>query len=92
MMVISDLYMPKKNGLMLAREIQQQSTLTPVIIMTGSISENAVIFSPEAHITTVLMKPFKLVDVIEALYKALLELEKGIMEAELKQKAHYTKR
>lgn len=73
--VMTDLYMPKKNGLMLAQEIQAMEPDIPIIIMTGSISENSIIFSPNIHITDVLLKPFTLTDVILAMKKALQQLE-----------------
>lgn len=73
--VITDLFMPKMNGLQLAQEIQKINPNIPVIVMTGSISENAVIFSPNSHIIDVVFKPFKLTDVILVLKKALMHLE-----------------
>ena len=73
--VISDLYMPKKNGLMMAREIQRISKETPIILMTGSISENSIVFSPDMKIISVILKPFKLSDIIMALEQALQNID-----------------
>ncbi|MBC8278290.1 MAG: response regulator [FCB group bacterium] len=74
-MVFSDLYMPKKNGLMMAREIQRKNKDVPIILMTGSISENSIVFSPDLKIISVILKPFKLGDVILALEQALQNID-----------------
>ena len=73
--VISDIYMPKMNGLMMARAIQKFEQDIPIIFVTGSVSENSIVFSPEIKVIRVLIKPFKLYDIIGALEKALLFLE-----------------
>lgn len=73
--IFSDLYMPRKNGLMMAREIQRKHKHVPIILMTGSISENSIVFSPDLKIISVILKPFKLSDVIMALEQALQNID-----------------
>jgi len=73
--IFSDLYMPRKNGLMMAREIQRINKDVPIILMTGSISENSIVFSPDLKIISVILKPFKLSDVILALEQALQNID-----------------
>ena len=73
--IISDIYMPKMNGLIMARAIQKIAPSIPMIFITGSVSENAIVFSPEMKVIKVLLKPFKLYDIIGALEKTLLYLE-----------------
>jgi len=74
-LVISDIYMPKANGMMMARAINKIDPSTPIILMTGSMSENAIVFSPDLKIVSVILKPFKLVDMISAVEKALVYLD-----------------
>jgi len=79
--VISDIYMPKSNGLMMARAINKLDPYVPIILMTGSISENAIVFSPGMKVVSLILKPFKLVDVLAALEKALFDLEEPQLAA-----------
>lgn len=74
-LVMTDIYMPKKNGLMMARDIQRLNSNVPIILMTGTLSENSIVFSPDMKIVSVLMKPYKLMDILGAIEKALHMLE-----------------
>jgi len=76
-LVMTDIYMTKKNGLVLARDIQRLNERVPIILMTGSISENSIVFSPDLKIVTVLMKPFKLLDILSAVEKGLRNLDEA---------------
>jgi DNA-binding NtrC family response regulator len=76
-MVMTDIYMPRKNGIMMAREIQRLNDRIPVILMTGSLSENSIVFSPDMKVVTVLMKPFKLLDILGAIEKGLRNIDQA---------------
>ena len=73
-LVISDIYMPDKDGLEVIRELRAASPTTPVIAMTdGGRSKN---LDPLRHSETfgasrTIAKPFTLEEMLEAVRKAL---------------------
>ncbi len=69
--IITDLQMPRKNGLELAVEIQKFKPDIPVILVTGSVFEKSDIEQYGAKIYKTIKKPFRLEEVNHAVMEAL---------------------
>lgn len=79
-LVITDLRMPKMNGLELLRKVRQVAPTTPVIIVTAYASTDTTIKSIHLGVFDYLAKPFKVDDLIGAVEQALT-CEKGKISA-----------
>jgi DNA-binding NtrC family response regulator len=75
--LITDIYMPGKNGLIVAKEAQSIKPEVPIILMSGFANLESTIYFSRPHITAALSKPFSVNEIILVLQKALLELEKS---------------
>lgn len=67
--VVSDIHMPNRNGLLLMRDIKNHDPNVPVILITGYFQYRKVLddIQPDGY----LEKPFSLVDLREALEKVM---------------------
>lgn len=69
-LVITDIYMPRMNGLRLMRKIKEANNACPVILMTGySHYKNNTINSNNSD--TWVTKPFKVKTMVEAIVRSL---------------------
>lgn len=68
-LVISDIHMPNRNGLLLMSDIREHNPDMPVILITGYVQYRGVLenYAPNAY----LEKPFSLADLREAIEKAV---------------------
>lgn len=71
-LVISDIYMPKMNGLQLLRSIRRIDPSAPVILITGYSHYKQLIGDQQSRPDGYFEKPFKVLD-LAARIKALLE-------------------
>ncbi|WP_281951567.1 response regulator transcription factor [Nitrosophilus kaiyonis] len=79
--VITDIEMPKMDGLALASEIKKISKNTPVILLTAYSEKERLFKAIDVGITKYLVKPFapdKLIDIICEIAKKELELDKKL--------------
>jgi CheY-like chemotaxis protein len=70
-LVITDLEMPGMNGWVLTSEIKKNSPQTPVLVVTGSHSEDLAEKKAEVFADGVIFKPFRWVELNKALQKLL---------------------
>lgn len=90
--VITDIEMPKMDGLTLAQNIKKISKETPVILLTAYSEKERLFKAIDVGITKYLVKPFtpdKLLDVICEIAKTHLEFDKKI---KLTKNLYYDKR
>ena len=90
--VITDIEMPKMDGLTLAQNIKKISKDTPVILLTAYSEKERLFKAIDVGVTKYLVKPFtpeKLLDVICEIAKTHLEMDKRI---KLTQNLYYDKR
>jgi CheY-like chemotaxis protein len=73
--LVTDLFMPGQSGLELAKRVWEHKPMTPIVIMTGSIRENVILFTPFNEVTAVIRKPYMLKDVVSVVEKALIALD-----------------
>ena len=66
-LLITDINMPKLNGIDLLKKIRTKSTLFPVIVITGVYLESAENQALESGASALLYKPFKMKDLYEAI-------------------------
>lgn len=69
--LVTDLDMPRLNGLELVRRLRQEGYDLPVIVVTGSTALNSPSDAPELRLQTVLHKPYTLSDLVEAAEQAM---------------------
>lgn len=91
-LVITDMRMPKKNGLELLREIKDSGSDVDVIILTGQSDEATAIDCLKAGAYDYLLKPIEDLDLLitainRALQKRLLELENKRLVRQLEELA-----
>ena len=70
--VVTDLEMPEMDGIALTREIRQQFSSLPVMIMTGYSDEDHRESAFRAGAREFLSKPFDIPDLIRKLHKMLI--------------------
>ncbi len=72
-LVISDIRMPHRNGYEIFAATRRRSDTTPVILMTGFGYDphHSIVRASQEGLSTVLFKPFKVDQLIEAVHKAL---------------------
>jgi DNA-binding response OmpR family regulator len=68
-MVISDVRMPRRDGLSLAMTIRQEDPLVPVTVITGHGTESMAILALRAGVTDFIKKPVRLEDLTAALQR-----------------------
>ena len=66
-LVISDIVMPHRDGLSLAREIKAQSPATPIVIITSHSDSGALLDAIEIGIDRYVLKPLKASALLEAM-------------------------
>ena len=74
-LVITDIEMPRKNGLELIEEIQQLGLEVVFIILTGYIDNAHLLKALELGINKYLIKPINKEKFLELLYKSIFDLE-----------------
>ncbi len=74
-LVITDIEMPRKNGLELIEEIQQIGLEVVFIILTGYIDNTHLLKALELGINKYLIKPINKEKFLELLYKSIFDLE-----------------
>ena len=70
-LLIADLSMPGMDGLTLIRQVRHLRSDLPIIIITGFLSESSAIEAVNLDVTSYLLKPFGVPDVLAAARKAL---------------------
>ncbi|MBA3027517.1 MAG: response regulator [Desulfobacteraceae bacterium] len=70
-LIITDLEMPKMDGIGLVSAVRTQSIQTPVILMTGSAREDVMRRASKVRIDHILFKPFHLTEVKSVINKLL---------------------
>ena len=70
-LLIADLSMPGMDGLTLIRQVRRVRSDLPIIIITGFSSESSAIEAVNLGVTSYLLKPFGVPDVLAAARKAL---------------------
>ncbi len=70
-LLVADLKMPGMDGLTLIRQAKRMQSDLPVIIVTGFSSESSAIEALNLGVTSYLLKPFGVPDVLSAASKAL---------------------
>ena len=70
-LLIADLSMPGMDGLTLIRQVRHLRSDLPIIIITGFSSESSAIEAVNLDVTSYLLKPFGVPDVLAAARKAL---------------------
>ena len=73
--VITDIQMPKKNGLEMSKSIKELSATTPIIITTAFNDEHFFIKAIEVGVDTFLLKPIDKQKLYEALLKTVGQLD-----------------
>jgi len=69
--VISDIYMPKMNGIMLLKQIKERDPRRPVILITGYHHYKQLVDTAEYPPDGFLSKPFRLNDLFTAISQIL---------------------
>ncbi len=82
-LVISDIYMPRKNGLLMLEEIRSLEVDTVIILITGFHHYNQLLQHSKSPPNGFLPKPFNLHDLMAAIRNACLALE-GTSDVALK--------
>ena len=72
-MVVTDLGMPKLDGLGLIRKIRALGSRVPVVVMTGAISSEQIADCRELGVSEFLRKPFRVDDLLKSLERATSE-------------------
>ena len=70
-LVITDINMPRMNGIELLQKIKNENVNFPVIIMTGVSVESAKLKSRDYGADAYIIKPFKMKDLFEKINKIL---------------------
>jgi len=71
--VVTDLGMPKLDGLGLIRKIRALGSRVPVVVMTGAISSEQIADCRELGVSEFLRKPFRVDDLLKSLERATSE-------------------
>ncbi len=71
-MVITDIEMPKMNGLDMAREIKEIAPRIPVIVTTAYSSSNHLLEAIDIHVDKYILKPLDTRKLVEAMVQSLL--------------------
>ena len=66
-LIITDLKMPKKDGMSLIKMIREKNKDIPIIIITGYGSDKTRATAKGYGVTTILSKPCSIVDITEAI-------------------------
>lgn len=74
--ILSDIYMPKKNGLILLKEVKQVDKNAKVILLTGYDHYKQVIDKLETKPDGFIKKPFEIKEIIEVLLFFIPELRR----------------
>ncbi len=92
-LILSDLRLPRMDGLQFLAQIRRQNTLVPVIMMTAYGSIETAVESMKAGATDFLLKPFSLDHLMQVVNKALevtaLRDENRQLKAELGRRYEY---
>ena len=70
-LVISDVRMPRMDGIQLSRKIRTAYPSTPIILMTGHIAEYSLGTASEIGINCILHKPFRADELRDAVQQAI---------------------
>ncbi len=88
--VMTDIHMPRKDGLALVREVKTRWPSTPVLVLTGYPTIEIAIDAMKRGASDFIMKPFRMEQIELPLQRALKErrllLENSILNKELQQK------
>ncbi len=68
-LVLTDIYMPRLNGLELLRKLREDGNEVPVILITGFDADEARQVAKEYRASALLLKPFRLAQLKELLDK-----------------------
>lgn len=75
--ILTDIKMPKKDGLKLIKQIRQNDYTTPIILLTSFDEQNLLMSAANLSIDGYLIKPIKLELLTEALCKAIMRTHKN---------------
>ncbi len=76
--ILTDIKMPKKDGLALIKQIRQDDYNTPIILMTSFAEQNLLVSAANLSIDGYLVKPVNLEELASALSKAMQRTHKEI--------------
>jgi len=76
--VLSDIKMPKKDGLSLIKQIRQNDYTTPILLMTSFAEKELLVDAANLSIDAYLVKPVNLENLTAALCKAIRRTDKDI--------------
>jgi len=70
-MILTDIYMPEMNGLELLKQLRDQGSTLPVVLITGYDADDARQAAETYRASALLLKPFRLVQLKQILDKIL---------------------
>jgi DNA-binding response OmpR family regulator len=71
-LLITDIYMPRMNGLRLAEAVRQRWPHLPVILLTGLGEWQSYVRAMDLHVVEYLTKPIRIGDLLAAVDRALV--------------------
>ena len=70
-LLLTDINMPKMNGIDLLKKVKEKNPDFPVIVMTGVNVDTAKNLAQECHANAILEKPFKMKDLMALIFKLI---------------------
>jgi len=87
--IITDIKMPKKDGLKVIKQIRQKDYSTPIILLTGFSEQGYILDAANLSIDGYLIKPVELGSIVGAIGKAVNRMNKNIGLFELNENTYY---
>ncbi len=86
--ILSDIHMPKMDGIELVKKIREEDTRTSIIMITAHTDKNYLLEAVELHMEKYLVKPIDLEQLLTGLEKCIEQIEKN-REVTLKVDSNY---
>lgn len=75
--ILSDIHMPKMDGIELVKKIREEDTRTSIIMITAHTDKNYLLEAVELHMEKYLVKPVDLEQLLAGLEKCIEQIEKN---------------
>ncbi|MFT7004942.1 MAG: two-component system response regulator VanR [Sulfurimonas sp.] len=75
--ILSDIHMPKVDGIELVKKIREEDTRTSIIMITAHTDKNYLLEAVELHMEKYLVKPVDLEQLLAGLEKCIEQIEKN---------------
>jgi two-component system response regulator VanR len=88
--IITDIRMPKMNGLEMITQIRKEDTKTPIIVLSAHKEEEMLLQAIRLDLVDYLIKPFEFNDFQEALKRSIEKLhDREMLDIKLEHNIHY---